>query len=222
MKKFAVLVAGGSGSRMNADMPKQFLLLKDKPLLVHTIASFMEADPEIQIILVLPEQHLQKGKEITAQYFSKEIITTTGGQTRFHSVKNGLAQINEQGIVLVHDAVRSLVSVDLIRRSIEAVEEKKYVIPAIPSKDSVRIVEGDKNKSISRDTVMLVQTPQTFFTEDLQKAFDREYHPGFTDEASVMEASGCQIHIIPGDENNIKITHPIDLVIAEKILDNRS
>jgi len=221
MKKYAVLVAGGSGSRMKSDLPKQFILLKNKPLLVYTIESFLQADADINIILVLPEQHLQTGKDIVTQYFNgKEIIITSGGTTRFHSVKNGLMQIKEEGIVLVHDAVRSLVSVDLIQRCITETIAKRAVIPAISSKDSVRILDGEKNKSISRDTVMLVQTPQTFFSEELKKAFEVEYNDSFTDEASVMEAAGFQIHIITGDENNIKITHPIDLIIAEKILDN--
>jgi 2-C-methyl-D-erythritol 4-phosphate cytidylyltransferase len=221
MKKYAVLVAGGSGSRMKSDVPKQFILLKNKPLLVYTIESFLEADADINIILVLPEHYLETGKKIITQFFSsKEIIITSGGATRFHSVKNGLKKIHEDGIVLVHDAVRSMVAADLIKRSLNEVLVKKAIIPAIPSKDSVRIIDGDKNKSISRDTVMLIQTPQTFFSEDLKKAFEVEYNDTFTDEASVMEAAGFQIHIISGDENNIKITHPIDLIIAEKILDN--
>lgn len=221
MKKYAVLVAGGSGSRMKSDVPKQFMLLKNKPLLVYTIESFLKADAEVNIILVLPEQHLQTGKEIISKFFLKNnIIITSGGATRFHSVKNGLMQIQEDGIVFVHDAVRSMVSIDLIKRSLHEVLVKKAIIPAITSKDSVRIIEGEKNKSISRDTVMLVQTPQTFYSADLKKAFEVEYNASFTDEASVMEASGHQIYIIAGDENNIKITHPIDLIIAEKILDN--
>jgi len=221
MKKYAVLVAGGSGSRMKSDLPKQFILLKNKPLLVYTIESFLQAYADINIILVLPEQHLQTGKEIVTQFFNgKEIIITTGGATRFHSVRNGLLQIQADGIVMVHDAVRSMVSVDLIQRSLNEVIIKKAIIPAISSKDSVRLVDGEKNKSISRDIVMLIQTPQTFFSEDLKKAFEVEYNDSFTDEASVMEAAGYQIHIIAGDENNIKITHPIDLIIAEKILDN--
>lgn len=221
MKKYAVLVAGGSGSRMKSDLPKQFILLKNKPLLVHTIESFLKADATINIILVLPEYHLQTGNDIVAQYFNdKKIIITSGGATRFHSVKNGLMQIQEEGIVLVHDAVRSLISVDLIQRCITETIAKRAVIPAISSKDSVRILEGENNKSISRDIVMLVQTPQSFYSTDLIKSFEVEYNDSFTDEASVMEAAGFQIHIISGDENNIKITHPIDLIIAEKILDN--
>lgn len=221
MKKYAVLVAGGNGSRMKSDVPKQFMLLKNKPLLVYTIESFLQADVEINIILVLPEHHLETGKEIVTQFFNgKEIIITSGGTTRFHSVKNGLMQIQEDSIVLVHDAVRSMVSVDLIQRSLNEVINKKAIIPAISSKDSVRLLDGEKNKSISRESVMLVQTPQTFFSNDLKKAFEVEFNDSFTDEASVMEAAGHQIYIIAGDENNIKITHPIDLIIAEKILDN--
>ena len=221
MKKYAVLVAGGNGSRMKSDVPKQFMLLKNKPLLVYTIESFLQADVEINIILVLPEHHLETGKEIVSQFFNgKEIIITSGGATRFHSVKNGLLQIQEDSIVLVHDAVRSMVSVDLIQRSLIEVIDKKAIIPAISSKDSVRLLDGEKNKSISRESVMLVQTPQTFYSVDLKKAFEVEFNDSFTDEASVMEAAGHQIYIIAGDENNIKITHPIDLIIAEKILDN--
>ncbi len=222
MKKYAVLVAGGNGSRMKSDVPKQFMLLKNKPLLVYTIESFLQADVEINIILVLPEHHLETGKEIVSQFFNgKEIIITSGGATRFHSVKNGLMQIQEDdSIVLVHDAVRSMVSVDLIQRSLNEVIDKKAIIPAISSKDSVRLLDGEKNKSISRESVMLVQTPQTFYSVDLKKAFEVEFNDSFTDEASVMEAAGHQIYIIAGDENNIKITHPIDLIIAEKILDN--
>ena len=221
MKKYAVLVAGGNGSRMKSDVPKQFMLLKNKPLLVYTIESFLQADVEINIILVLPEHHLETGKEIVTQFLNgKEIIITSGGATRFHSVKNGLMQIQEDSIVLVHDAVRSMVSVDLIQRSLIEVIDKKAIIPAISSKDSVRLLDGEKNKSISRESVMLVQTPQTFYSVDLKKAFEVEFNDSFTDEASVMEAAGHQIYIIAGDENNIKITHPIDLIIAEKILDN--
>lgn len=223
MKKYAVLVAGGSGSRMKSDLPKQFILLKGKPLLVYTIESFLKAAQDIIIILVLPEQHLQTGKGIIDEYFKENSIRiASGGNTRFQSVKNGLSLIREDGIVMVHDAVRSLISVDLIQRSMSAVVEMKAVIPAIPSKDSVRILEGENNKSISRDTVMLVQTPQTFFTSDLIKAFETEYCPAFTDEAAVMESAGHSIHIIAGEENNIKITHPVDLIIAEKIIESQS
>ena len=221
MNKYAVLVAGGSGSRMKSDVPKQFISLKNKPLLVYTIESFIKADADIKIILVLPKAHIETGKAIISQYFNEnKIIITTGGDTRFHSVRNGLKQISDDGIVLVHDAVRSMVSVDLIRRSLVAAIEKKAVIPAIPSKDSVRILDGENNKSISRDIVMLVQTPQSFHSADLKKVFEMEYNDSFTDEASVMEAAGFQIHIIAGEANNIKITHPVDLIIAEKILDN--
>ncbi len=222
MKKFAVLVAGGSGSRMKTDLPKQFLLLKEKPLLFYTINSFLNAADDITIILVLPQDFIEMGNEIINQYFKgKDIIVTAGGQTRFHSVKNGLQMIDEDGVVLVHDAVRCLVTKDLINRSIVAAIEKGIVVPVISSRDSVRIVAGSKNNSIERSTVKMVQTPQAFLSKNLISAFEVEYNEMFTDEAAVMEAAGYEIHLIEGEENNIKITFPIDFVLAEKILENQ-
>jgi 2-C-methyl-D-erythritol 4-phosphate cytidylyltransferase len=221
MKKFAVLVAGGSGSRMKTDLPKQFLLLKEKPLLFYTINSFLNAADNITIILVLPQDFIEMGNKIINQYFKgKDIIVTAGGQTRFHSVKNGLQMIDEDGVVLVHDAVRCLVTKDLINRIIVAAIEKGIVVPVISSRDSVRIITGSKNISIERSTVKMVQTPQAFLSKNLISAFEVEYNEMFTDEAAVMEAAGYEIHLIEGEENNIKITFPIDFVLAEKILEN--
>jgi len=222
MKKFAVLVAGGSGSRMKTDLPKQFLSLKERPLLFYTINSFLKAADDISIILVLPQDFIEMGNEIINQYFKgKDIIVTAGGQTRFHSVKNGLQMINEDSVVLVHDAVRCLVTEDLINRSIVAAIEKGAVVPVISSRDSVRMITGSKNNSIERSTLKLVQTPQTFLSKNLISAFEAEYNEMFTDEAAVMEAAGYEIHLIEGEENNIKITFPIDFVLAEKILENK-
>ncbi len=222
MKKFAVLVAGGSGSRMKTDLPKQFLSLKERPLLFYTINSFLKAADDITIILVLPRDFIDMGNEIINQYFKgKDIIVTAGGQTRFHSVKNGLQMINEDSVVLVHDAVRCLVTEDLINRSIVAAIEKGAVVPVISSRDSVRMITGSKNNSIERSTVKLVQTPQAFLSKNLISAFEAEYNEMFTDEAAVMEAAGFEIHLIEGEENNIKITFPIDFVLAEKILENK-
>ncbi|MEI8053108.1 MAG: 2-C-methyl-D-erythritol 4-phosphate cytidylyltransferase [Bacteroidota bacterium] len=222
MKKFAVLVAGGSGSRMKTDLPKQFLSLKERPLLFYTINSFLKAADDISIILVLPQDFIEMGNEIINQYFKgKDIIVTAGGQTRFHSVKNGLQMINEDSVVLVHDVVRCLVTEDLINRSIVAAIEKGAVVPVISSRDSVRMITGSKNNSIERSTLKLVQTPQTFLSKNLISAFEAEYNEMFTDEAAVMEAAGYEIHLIEGEENNIKITFPIDFVLAEKILENK-
>jgi 2-C-methyl-D-erythritol 4-phosphate cytidylyltransferase len=219
-KTYAVLVAGGSGSRMQTDIPKQFLSLKGKPLLAWSIEAFLKAIPDISIILVLPEAHLETGRQITNTYFPNSlIILTSGGDTRFQSVKNGLQLIPEDGIVMVHDAVRCLVSVSLIQNSIKEVMVKKAVVPTVAATDSIRIAKGDKNETMPRDSVRLVQTPQTFFSNTLKKAFEQQYQPHFTDEAAVMEAAGHSIHLIEGDIRNIKVTHPIDLYLAEKLLE---
>jgi 2-C-methyl-D-erythritol 4-phosphate cytidylyltransferase len=219
MKKYAILVAGGSGTRMNTSMPKQFLLLNNKPLIYYTINTFLNAFDDIDIVLVLPEEHLETGNEIISTYFQdKKITIAIGGKTRFDSVKNGLKLVTENSIVFVHDAVRCLVSADLISRSHHQALEKGNAIPAIASKDSVRIVTGDTNKSIDRTTVKQIQTPQVFKSEILLPAFETAFQSFFTDEASVVEHFGHPIFLIEGEENNIKITHPIDLLIAEKLM----
>jgi len=219
MKKYAILVAGGSGTRMNTSTPKQFLLLNNKPLIYYTINTFLNTFDEIDIILVLPEEHLETGNSIISTHFPyKNITIAIGGKTRFDSVKNGLKLVTENSIVFVHDAVRCLVSEDLITRSYHQALEKGNAIPAIASKDSVRIVEGEKNKSIDRTTVKQIQTPQVFKSEILLPAFELEFQFFFTDEASVVEHFGHPIFLIEGEENNIKITHPIDLLIAEKLM----
>ncbi len=219
MKKYAILVAGGSGSRMNASIPKQFLLLHNKPLIYYTINTFFSAFNDVDIVLVLPEEHVEKGANIISTYFpDKKITIVIGGKTRFDSVKNGLNLVTENSIVFVHDAVRCLVSADLITRSYHQAVETGNAIPAIASKDSVRIVTGDSNKSIDRTTVKQIQTPQVFKSEILLPAFETAFQTFFTDEASVVEYCGHSIYLIEGEENNIKITHPIDLLIAEKLM----
>ena len=219
MKKYAILVAGGSGTRMNTSTPKQFLLLNNKPLIYYTINTFLNTFDDIDIVLVLPEEHLEKGNSIISTYFpDKKISIAIGGKTRFDSVKNGLNLVTENSIVFVHDAVRCLVSADLISRSYHQALEKGNAIPAIASKDSVRIVEGENNKSIDRTTVKQIQTPQVFKSDILLPAFELEFQSFFTDEASVVEHFGHPIFLIDGEENNIKITHPIDLLIAEKLM----
>ena len=219
MKKYAILVAGGSGTRMNASIPKQFLLLHNKPLIYYTINTFLSAFNDVEIVLVLPEEYVETGANIILTYFpDKKITIAIGGKTRFDSVKNGLNLVTENSIVFVHDAVRCLVSTDLISRSYYQAVEKGNAIPAIASKDSVRIVTGDANKSIDRTTVKQIQTPQVFKSEILLPAFETEFQSFFTDEASVVEYCGHSIYLIEGEENNIKITHPIDLLIAEKLM----
>ena len=219
MKKIAVIVAGGNGSRMNAALPKQFLMLRSKPVLYYTIDTFLRAYIDLDVIVVLPADHLEAGKKMVDEYFSNSSVQlTTGGQTRFHSVQNGLQLISEESIVFVHDGVRCLLSTNLIQRCYDAAVEFGTAIPAIDSKDSIRVLSHTGNESLERSTVKLVQTPQTFHSKILIPAFNIEYRDTFTDEATVVEASGVKVHLVEGEENNIKITKPVDLVIAEQLI----
>ena len=220
MKKYVVIVAGGSGSRMQHAVPKQFLLLKGKPVLYYTIHAFMEAYDDLQVILVLPEDHIARGQEIIDAFFDyKRIQITVGGRSRFHSVQQGLKLVQEDSIVFVHDAVRCLVSKALIHRCHDAVLEFGSAVPVTACKDSVRLLTEDGNDALDRDLVKLVQTPQTFYSKMLLPAFNIDYKDKFTDEATVVEAFGLTVKLVEGDENNIKITKPVDMLIAEKILD---
>jgi 2-C-methyl-D-erythritol 4-phosphate cytidylyltransferase len=220
MTKYAIIVAGGTGSRMGGNLPKQFLILKDKPVLYYSLKTFLEAYDDLDIILVLPAAFTDMGEEIIDAYFDKERIKIAiGGDTRFQSVKNGLKLVERESIIFVHDAVRCLASVDLIHRCYELALETGTAVPAIPSRDSVRILGDDGSGVIERDRVMLVQTPQTFHSKILLPAFDIDYKDKFTDEATVVEAYGLRVSLAEGEETNIKITRPIDLLIAEKVIE---
>jgi 2-C-methyl-D-erythritol 4-phosphate cytidylyltransferase len=219
MKKIAVIVAGGSGSRMNSALPKQFLLLNNKPVLFYTIDTFLKAYSDLNIILVLPEEYIAAGQEIIDAYFDyNRIQITEGGRTRFHSVQNGLQLITEESIVFVHDGVRCLLSKDLIHRCYNAALEHGSAIPVIDSKDSVRLQREDHNEAIDRNLVKLVQTPQTFHSKILLPAYKIDFKDKFTDEATVVEAFGLKVHLVEGEENNFKITKPIDILVAEQLL----
>ena len=220
MQKYAVIVAGSNGKRMENETPKQFLLLKDKPVLFYTINIFLEAFDDLQIILVLPADFTDRGQEIIDGYFDKERIRiTAGGDTRFQSVKNGLQLIEDESIIFVHDGVRCLLSADLIHRCYDQAIETGSAIPSISSKDSVRLITEEGNEAIDRSKVKLIQTPQTFHSKILLPAFNIDYKDKFTDEATVVEAFGLKVFLIEGEENNIKITRPVDMLFAEKILD---
>ncbi|MEO7523107.1 MAG: 2-C-methyl-D-erythritol 4-phosphate cytidylyltransferase, partial [Ferruginibacter sp.] len=220
MKKFAIIVAAGSGSRMNGSLPKQFLMLKGKPVLYYTISAFLNAYDDFQIILVLPEDHVAAGQEIIDAFFDySRIQIAIGGRSRFHSVQNGLQLVDEDSVVFVHDAVRCLITKGLIHRCYDAVIEYGSAVPVISSKDSLRIVTKDGNEPLDRDLVKLVQTPQAFYSKILLPAFNIDYKDKFTDEATVVEAFGLKIYLVEGEDTNIKITRPIDLEVAEKLLD---
>ena len=221
MNKYAVIVAGGSGTRMGGSTPKQFLLLNDKPILYYTLKVFLEAYEDVQIILVLPEEYTELGREIIDAYFDySRIQITSGGETRFHSVKNGLALADKESIIFIHDAVRCLVTIDLIHRCFENALKTGSAVPALRSKDSVRLLNEKENDNevLERSKVVFIQTPQTFHSRILVPAFEIDYKERFTDEATVVEAFGLKISLIEGEESNIKITRPIDLFVAEKLL----
>jgi 2-C-methyl-D-erythritol 4-phosphate cytidylyltransferase len=223
MKKYAVIVAGGSGTRMGNHIPKQFIMLRDKPVLYYSLKVFLDAYDDLQIVLVLPVDFTDMGQEIIDAYFDKERIRiTAGGETRFQSVKNGLALVEDDSIIFVHDGVRCLVTKDIIQRCYEMALETGSAIPVIPTKDSVRILNDDGNEAVERHKVMLVQTPQTFHSKILIPSFQIDYKDKFTDEATVAEAFGIRVSLVEGSESNIKITRPADLVIAEKILEERA
>jgi len=219
MKKFAVIVAGGSGSRMNTNLPKQFLLLNGKPVLYYTIDTFLKAYPDLQIILVLPEDHIAAGQEIIDAFFDYERIRiTAGGRTRFHSVQNGLQLIEEESIIFVHDGVRCLLTTNLIHRCYMAAIEFGSAIPVTDSKDSIRMITEEGNEALDRTTIKLVQTPQTFHSKILLPAYKIDYKDKYTDEATVAEAFGLKVHLVEGEEGNIKITRPVDLTVAEGMI----
>ncbi|SMC85441.1 2-C-methyl-D-erythritol 4-phosphate cytidylyltransferase [Pedobacter africanus] len=224
MKYYAVIVAGGSGNRMQSSVAKQFLLLDGKPLLMHTIEAFNRCPLNPEILLVLNIHQHSYWEELCAVHnFDIYHQVIKGGEQRFHSVKNGLRAITGKGIVAVHDAVRPLVSSDLILRSYRNAEELGNCIPCIPPSDSARRLLNDgTNEALSRNELTLVQTPQTFNVDVLKKAYQVPFRNEFTDDASVAEYSGHNIYLIEGERKNIKITYPEDLEIAAIFMKNRN
>jgi len=215
--KQVIIVAGGKGLRMGGDIPKQFLLLEDRPVLMHTIRAFYDYDPEIRIVLVLPNEQMVYWENLCANYdFSIPHQIVSGGETRFHSVKNGLAVIEtNDALIGIHDGVRPLVDKELITRVYEQAELKGAAYPVIPVIDSMR--KG--TEPIDRSQYFLVQTPQVFKANMLIEAYKQEYKPEFTDDVSVVETSGiCRPVMVEGSRENIKITTPVDLVIAQALI----
>ena len=211
---YVIIVAGGKGLRMGRDIPKQFLPIGGKPVLMRTLERFRAYDDALQIILVLPEAQQAYWRELCGQYhFDVEYQLANGGQTRFHSVQNGLALVPDEaeGVVGVHDGVRPFPSIEVIRNCYATAREKKAVIPVIPVVETVRHLEGDKSVTVPRGDYRLVQTPQTFDIQLLKAANRQPYNDGFTDDASVVESYGFEITLVEGNRENIKITTPYDL-----------
>ncbi|MEI6694525.1 MAG: 2-C-methyl-D-erythritol 4-phosphate cytidylyltransferase [Bacteroidota bacterium] len=218
MQKSVIIVAGGLGTRMNSAIPKQFLEILGKPILFHTIEKFYFFDQTLNIIIVLPQEHIIRWNELVEKFnFTIPLCIVTGGKTRFDSVKNGLEMI-EKGIVAIHDAVRPLVSTATIKTAFVAAKDKGNAIPSISANDSLRIIDSNGNKQLDRTQVRIIQTPQCFEVGMIKKAYLQKYDENFTDDASVLEKSGIKIHLVEGNPENIKITNAFDLKIAEAFL----
>lgn len=218
---YAIIVAGGSGTRMGTEVPKQFLPVNGLPILMRTISRFREYSPALRIVLVLPKDQHEYWARLCKEYgFAPVDDIACGGETRFHSVKNGLALIPDDadGVVAVHDGVRPFVSLDVIRRCFETARQGKAVVPVAPVVDTLRLIDADGgSRTVARDDYRLVQTPQTFGIKALKQAYDRPYEKAFTDDASVMEGAGHGITLVEGNRENIKITTPFDLEVAQII-----
>lgn len=219
MKKHIIIVAGGKGLRMGGDIPKQFLPVCGKPVLMRTLEAFHTYDVSIHIILVLPVSQQAYWQELCRTYqFKVPHEIANGGETRFHSVMNGLALVEGDGLVGVHDGVRPFVSQEVIDRCYAEALMKKAVIPVIGVVETVRHIVGEDSKTVPRDQYKLVQTPQVFEIRLLQKAYQQEYTDLFTDDASVVEALGEKVYLVEGNRENIKITTPFDLKLAEMLV----
>ncbi len=215
---YAVIVAGGRGLRMGSDLPKQFITVAGRPVLMHTIARFREYSPQMPIVLVLPKAQQDYWQGLCRRYgFGGDCLVADGGETRFHSVRNGLALIPDDadGVVGVHDGVRPFPAVSVIAACYEAARAAGAAIPVTPVVETLRHVGGH---TVPRDDYRLVQTPQTFSIRLLKQAYGQPYCDAFTDDASVVEAMGCAVATVEGNRENIKITTPFDLAVAEALL----
>lgn len=222
IRRYAIIVAGGSGTRMNSPVPKQFILLNGKPVLMHTLSRFLETGFPIEIILVLPPGQFNSWEQLCRQHgFHASLRITEGGETRFHSVKNGLALIESDGIVAVHDAARPLVSVKTIITAYKAAEMYGNAVPAVPLSDSIRQIDSTRSIAVDRSRYCKIQTPQCFDVRILKTAYEQEYRYTFTDDATVVESIGEKVHLIDGNHDNIKITTPEDIAIAEAMIKYR-
>ncbi len=220
-KQITIIVAGGSGKRMNTDIPKQFLLLKNDPVLMRTIRAFHQYNPDMEIIIVLPADQVKYWQTLCKKHrFNISHSIVEGGNTRHHSVKNAIMNIPSGSLVAVHDGVRPLVSKALIQTCFDTAAILGNAVPVIELSESIRLVDGDKNTKADRHQFRLVQTPQIFQSELLIYGFRQSYRPIFTDEATLIESAGHKIHLVNGQPENIKITTPLDLCIAATILEN--
>ena len=219
MQRFVLITAGGSGTRMKSGLPKQFLEIAGLPVLMHTFRAFMDADPGFEYVLVLHESQWDYWKGLCGKHhFRQAHKLASSGPTRFHSVKSGLRFIPDEALVAIHDGVRPLVSVSVIREAFQAAERFGNAIPVVPVNDSLRIIDHALSQPLPREQVRRVQTPQCFRAGLIKKAYQRNYSEAFTDDASLLEADGQRIYLVDGNPENIKITTPSDLKMAEALL----
>jgi len=217
--KIAIIVAGGKGTRMQADIPKQFIEIHGKPVLMHTLEAFHRYDDSIQLILVLPASQLNAWKKLCLKHaFLLPHQIVSGGETRYNSVLNGLSQIKTPALIAVHDGVRPFVSNGTIKRCFDEAEKHGSAIPVIDIVDSIRQIKKTGSQSVDRSNYKLVQTPQVFDSEILKKAYEQDFSALFTDDASVVEALGLKITLVEGNRENIKITTAFDLILAETVI----
>lgn len=221
MERYAVIVAGGKGLRMGSERPKQFLCIGGKPILMHTLEAFYRYDATIHLVLVLPHSHQPLWAELCEEHhFTLPYKLVDGGETRFHSVKNGLSAIPNQGVVAIHDGVRPFLHSNMLDRCFQAVKIQRAVIPVINVVDTVRQLTHDGSQTVDRNAYKLVQTPQLFKTSLLKQAYEQPYTTAFTDDASVVEAMGEKVALVEGSRENIKITTPFDMKVAEALIGN--
>jgi 2-C-methyl-D-erythritol 4-phosphate cytidylyltransferase len=222
MKRYAIIVAGGKGLRMGGELPKQFIPIEGRPVLMRTLDAFHACDASIQLILVLPRDHQPYWRELCAQYqFAVPHRIADGGATRFHSVQSGLSLVDApEALVAVHDGVRPFVSPEVISRCYAEAEAHGAVVPVIPVVETVRQLVGEGSKTVARDAYRLVQTPQTFRATLLRRAYEQPYCDAFTDDASVVEALGSAVSLVDGNRENIKLTTPFDLIVAKALVDS--
>ena len=223
LKEYALIVAGGKGTRMKTKLPKQFLELNGLPVLMHTINAFYRYNQNTEVILVLPEDDFQLWEELCIKHnFKKNIKLQKGGDSRFQSVKNGLSLIEDEGLVAIHDGVRPLVSEDIIGASYRLAAVHDSAVAAVRLKESIRMTDQDNTKAMDRSRFRLIQTPQTFKTKLIKQAYEGKEDSSLTDDASVAERAGHIISLFEGSYENIKITTPEDLVVAKALMDARS
>jgi 2-C-methyl-D-erythritol 4-phosphate cytidylyltransferase len=216
MKKYIIIVAGGRGVRMDSELPKQFIILSGKPIILHTVLLFQRFDPRIETIIAIHPDYQDYWKRLLDEYkFNFKHILVTGGSERFHSVKNALDHVLDEGIIAVHDSVRPLVSPGTVQRSFAMAEEKGTAVPCLAIPETVRSIDPDGSKAIARDSLRIIQTPQVFHSQILKESYQTDYLEEFTDDASVVEKAGHTIHLVEGNIENIKITTKEDLKLAE-------